>query len=82
MDGLEQVGTAIEYMIRGLVEQPEAAAVDVIPYDDGALYRVAVAPTDRVRVIGIRGVTVRSLRIVVRAMGEKLNLKLSLEISE
>jgi predicted RNA-binding protein YlqC (UPF0109 family) len=82
MDGLEQVGTAIEYMIRGLVEQPEAVAVEVIPYEDGALIRVAVAPTDRVRVIGIRGVTVRSLRVVVAAMGEKLNRKLSLEIAE
>jgi predicted RNA-binding protein YlqC (UPF0109 family) len=82
MDGLEQVGTAIEYMIRGLVEQPEAVIVDVIPCDDGALYRVAVAPTDRMRVIGIRGVTVRSLRIVVGAMGEKINRKLSVEIAE
>jgi predicted RNA-binding protein YlqC (UPF0109 family) len=82
MDGLEQVGTAIEYMIRGLVEQPEAVAVDVIPSDDGALYRVAVAPADRVRVIGIRGVTVRSLRIVVGAMEKKINRKLSLEIAE
>lgn len=82
MDGLDRVCTLIEYMVRGLVDQPEAVTVDVIPYDDGALYRVAVAPTDRVRVIGIRGVTVRSLRIVLGAMGKKLNRNLSLEIAE
>jgi len=82
MDGREQVCTVIEYMVRGLVDQPEAVTVDVFPYDDGALYSVAVAPTDRVKVIGIRGVTARSLRIVLGAMGEKLNRKLSLEIAE
>jgi predicted RNA-binding protein YlqC (UPF0109 family) len=69
-------------MVRGLVDQPEAVTVEVIPYDDGALYRVTVAPTDRVKVIGIRGVTVRSLRIVLGAMGKKLNRDLSLEIAE
>jgi uncharacterized protein len=82
MDGLERVCTVIEYMVRGLVDQPEALTVDVIPHDDGALYRVAVAPTDRVKVIGVRGVTVRSLRIVLGAMGKKLNRNLSLEIAE
>jgi predicted RNA-binding protein YlqC (UPF0109 family) len=82
MDGREQVCTVVEYMVRGLVDQPEAVTVDEIPYDDGALYSVAVAPTDRVKVIGIRGVTARSLRIVLGAMGEKLDRKLSLEIAE
>jgi predicted RNA-binding protein YlqC (UPF0109 family) len=82
MDGLDQVCTVIEYVVRGLVDQPEAVKVNVIPHDGGALYRVTVDPADRIKVIGIRGVTIRSLRLVLGAMGEKLNQRLSLEVAE
>jgi predicted RNA-binding protein YlqC (UPF0109 family) len=82
MDELNQLSAAMEYMVRGLVDHPEAVKISMIPYDGGALYRIVVDPADHARVVGQRGVTLRSLRVVLRALGEKLNQKLSLEIDE
>jgi uncharacterized protein len=82
MDELDQAGVVIDYIVRGLVDQPEAVKVSVVPCDNGARYCVTVAPTDRIKVIGGRGVTVRSLRIVLGAIGDKMTRKLSLEIVE
>jgi uncharacterized protein len=82
MDELDQAWVVIDYMVRGLVDQPEAVQISVIPYDGGARYCVAVAPADRIKLIGNRGATARSLRVVLAAIGDKINRKLSLEIGE
>jgi predicted RNA-binding protein YlqC (UPF0109 family) len=82
MDELDQAWVVIDYMVRGLVDQPESVKISVIPYDGGARYCVVVAPTDRIKVIGSRGATARSLRVVLGAIGDKINRKLSLEIQE
>jgi uncharacterized protein len=82
MDELDQAWVVVDYMVRGLVDQPEAVKISAILSDDGARYCVDVAPTDRIKVIGNRGATARSLRVVLGAIGDKINRKLSLEIKE
>jgi uncharacterized protein len=82
MDEPDQACVVIDYMVRGLVDQPDAVKVSVTLYEGGARYCVAVASTDRDKVIGRRGVTARSLRVVLGAIGDKMNRKLSLEISD
>jgi predicted RNA-binding protein YlqC (UPF0109 family) len=82
MEELDKACVAIDYMVRGLVDQPEAVKVTLTPCDGGARYCVAVASSDRVKVIGARGITARSLRVVLGAIGDKMNRKLSLEIDD
>jgi predicted RNA-binding protein YlqC (UPF0109 family) len=82
MDELDQARVVVDYMVRGLVDQPEAVKISAILSDGGARYCVVVAPTDLIKVIGIRGATARSLRVVLGAIGDKINRQLSLEIKE
>jgi predicted RNA-binding protein YlqC (UPF0109 family) len=82
MNGFDQVRDLIEYMVRGVVDQPAAIIVDVIQRKDGVVYRLAVAPEDIDKVIGERGCTARSIRVILSAVGVKVNRDVSLEITE
>jgi predicted RNA-binding protein YlqC (UPF0109 family) len=82
MNGFDQVRDLIEYMVRGLVDQPAAITVDVIQQKDGLLYRLAVAPEDIDKVIGRRGCTAHSISVILSGVGAKVNRDVSLEITE
>lgn len=82
MDESDPVRALIEYMAEGLADRPEAISVDVVPRVEGTLYRLSADPNDRAKIVGKQNVTARSMRIILSAIGSKLNRKLSLEISE
>jgi hypothetical protein len=81
MNGFDQVRSLIEYLVRGLVDQPEAVMVNMIQQEGGMLYRLEVARTDIDKFIGKKDHTSRSIRVVLSAIGVKLNRRLSLEIT-
>ena len=57
----------LHYLVKALVDDPEAVHVDAIERRRGVLLEVRVAPGDMGRVIGRKGRTAQSLRTVVRA---------------
>ena len=58
----------LEYLAEGLVEDPEAVAVEQFEEDDGTVVlELGVAPEDYGRVIGRGGRTAHALRTVVKA---------------
>jgi len=58
----------LEYLARGLVEQPERVRVREVPEEDGAtLLELSVAPEDYGSVIGRGGRTAAALRTVIKA---------------
>ncbi len=61
----------LEYVVRGLVDHPEAVRVEEA--EDGGLVRVQVAPEDRGKVIGRSGRVIQALRTLARVAtrGEK-----------
>jgi len=64
----------LEYLARGLVDQPEEVSVEQFEEDDGTLVlALAVAPEDYGQVIGRGGRTAQALRPVVKAaaVGER-----------
>jgi len=70
------------YLVRGLVDAPEAVEVIEERRDGGVLLRVRVADDDRGKVIGRQGRVVRALRTVVRAGGLRTGERLLVEIDE
>ena len=57
----------LRYLVKALVDDPEAVHVDAIERRRGVLLEVRVAQGELGRVIGRKGRTAQSLRTVVRA---------------
>jgi uncharacterized protein len=72
----------VEYLARGLVDDPAAVQVEKVERDDALVLCLRVAPDDVGKVIGRQGRTVRALRTVVRAASARENRRVLLEIVE
>jgi uncharacterized protein len=73
----------LEYLARGLVDDPDAVRVERAEREDGVVVlRVHVAPEDVGKVIGRHGRLVRALRTVVRASATRSGERVTVEIAE
>jgi predicted RNA-binding protein YlqC (UPF0109 family) len=72
----------VAYLVRHLVDNPEAVAVEEVERDGGVVVRLHVAEEDRGKVIGRRGRMAQALRTVVRAAGARDNRRILLEIAD
>jgi hypothetical protein len=71
------------YLAQRLVSEPDAVRVEELDGPDGELVlRLHVAEADRGMIIGRRGRTVHSLRILARAAGARQDRRTMLEIAE
>lgn len=73
---------AVERMISALVGEPDA--VEVTEIDDGRTVRieVRVAPHDMGRIIGREGRTVKAIRSILFAAGQKHGKRFMLDLIE
>ena len=60
-----------EYLVRELVDDPDAVSVDTVDGRLGLTLEVSVGPCDMGRVIGRRGRMANAIRTVVRAAASK-----------
>ncbi len=70
----------IEYIVKSLVSKPDAVKVERRIDEKGVLLELTVDPEDLGRVIGKRGGTAQSLRILLRALGTKNDARYNLKI--
>ena len=72
----------IEYLVRAIVEEPDA--VDVQEFDEGEelILEVKVAQPDLGRVIGREGRVAKSIRTIARAAGAREERRISVDIVE
>lgn len=61
----------LSYVVRALVDDPDAVSVDAVERRRGVLLEVRTGPGDLGRVIGRRGRTAQSIRAVVRAAASR-----------
>ena len=61
----------VEYLVRYLVDRPEAVRVQVRRGKEGTVYLVEVAPEDKGRLLGKAGRGIESLRTVVRSYAKR-----------
>ena len=72
----------LEYLARGLVDEPDAVRVEREERDGVVVLRLHVAPDDVGKVIGRQGRVVRALRTVVRAAAARSRERVTVEIAE
>ncbi len=72
----------VEYVVRGLVDEPDAVEVAEVENGDSITYELRVAPDDVAKVIGRRGVTINAVRSLLQAGGAKKGQRCGLELLE
>jgi uncharacterized protein len=71
------------YLVRALVDEPDAVEVEAFEEDDGTLVlELSVAEDDYGKVIGRGGRTAHALRAVVKAAAVKDNRRVLVDIVE
>src|SRR5579872_1035493 len=70
----------VEFVVKSLVNKPDAVKVERRIDEKGVLLELTVAPDDLGRVIGKRGATAQSLRTLLRALGTKNDARYNLKI--
>lgn len=72
----------IEYIVKGIVDNPSDVKVERKIDEMGVLLTLAVNPADMGKVIGKEGNTARALRTLLRVLGAKNNARVNLKILE
>ncbi len=70
----------IEYVVKALVDHPEAVEVNQLEGEKTVVLEVKVASEDLGKIIGKQGRIANALRTIIKAAGMKQNKKVSLEI--
>jgi uncharacterized protein len=70
----------LEYLARGLVEQPDAVHVNEVEEDGATVLELSVADDDYGNVIGRGGRTASALRAVIKSAGTKRGRRVFVDI--
>jgi len=72
----------LEYVVKALVDNPEAVVIGRTVDEMGVLLSLAVDPADMGKVIGRQGNTAKAIRTLLRVVGMKNNARVNLKINE
>ncbi len=70
------------YVIKGLVDHPDAVKVTRVVDEMGVLLTLDVHPEDMGKIIGRSGNTAKAIRTLLRVVGMKNNARVNLKINE
>lgn len=70
----------LEYLARGLVEQPDAVRVKEVHEGDATVLELSVADDDYGNIIGRGGRTASALRAIVKSAGAKRGQRVFVDI--
>ncbi|MBR3328545.1 MAG: KH domain-containing protein [Atopobiaceae bacterium] len=76
----DKVADLVEYIVCGLVDDEDAVSLDVTDGEDGSLIEVSCAASDAGRIIGRRGRTIKAIRTLARALGQRVGTSVEVEI--
>ena len=72
----------LEYIVKGLVQKPEAVTITPVERSGATVYELRVDPSDVGKIIGRQGVTINAIRSLLLAGSAKKGLRCSVEIVE
>jgi predicted RNA-binding protein YlqC (UPF0109 family) len=72
----------LEYVVKGLVENPDAVTVTPVEREGMTVYELRLHPKDVGRIIGRQGMTINAIRSLLTAGSAKKGLRCALEIVE
>ena len=72
----------LEFLVRSLVDDPQAVKIEETEGSAGAVLRIHVAQGDVGKVIGRQGRTVKAIRAVLGILERRLGKRVQVEIAE
>jgi len=78
----DEIVQLVELIAKALVDKPEEVSVKAIEGEQVLVLELRVDPTDLGKVIGKKGRTAKSIRLLLGAVGMKLKKRFTLEILE
>jgi hypothetical protein len=72
----------LEYVVKAMVDNPDAVKIVRSVDDMGVLLNLTVAPEDMGKIIGRKGNTAGAIRTLLRVVGMKNNARVNLKIPE
>jgi predicted RNA-binding protein YlqC (UPF0109 family) len=72
----------LEYVVKGLVDHPEAVKVSRVVDEMGVLLTLDIHAEDMGKIIGRSGNTAKAIRTLLRVVGMKNNARVNLKINE
>jgi uncharacterized protein len=79
---MEEDQKFLEYVVKGLVDNPDAVKVDRTVDEMGVLLTLDVDAADMGKIIGRSGNTAKAIRTLLRVVGMKNNSRVNLKINE
>jgi predicted RNA-binding protein YlqC (UPF0109 family) len=79
---MERDAQFLDYVIKGLVDNPDKVVIVRTVDEMGVLLTLAVDPIDMGKVIGRSGNTAKAIRTLLRVVGMKNNARVNLKINE
>jgi predicted RNA-binding protein YlqC (UPF0109 family) len=70
----------VEYLVKNLVDQPEAVDVKVLEGEQGIMVEIRVSSNDIAKVVGRQGRTIKSLRTIAMTIGARFGRRVRLEV--
>lgn len=72
----------VEFVVKGLVDQPDAVEVTPVSKNGLTVYELRVAEGDAGKVIGRRGSTIQAIRSLLQVGAQKRGVRCTLELVE
>jgi predicted RNA-binding protein YlqC (UPF0109 family) len=79
---MEQDQAFLEFVVKGLVDNPDAVEINRTVDEMGVLLTLTVHPDDMGKIIGKAGNTAKSIRTLLRVVGMKTDARVNLKIEE
>ena len=70
----------LEFLVKALVEDPEAVKVEELEEDGDLVYEITVAEDDLGRVIGKRGRVANAIRTIAKAAAVRIDRRVIVDI--
>lgn len=76
----DRVADLVEYIVCGLVDDEDAVSLDVTDSEGSSLIEVTCSEADAGRVIGRKGRTIKAIRTLARALGQRVGTVVEVEV--
>jgi len=72
----------LEYVVKGLVDRPDAVTITPVEHEGSTVYELRLHPTDIGKIIGKQGATIHAIRSLLQIGSAKKGQRCSVEIVE
>lgn len=70
----------IAYLIKNLVDLPDAVDINIVDGEQGTIVEVKVSPQDVGKIVGRQGRTIKALRTIAMTVGARVGRRVRVEV--